>query len=957
MDKLDFKNVASAALAAADNLLAEWLPSGRYKGHEFYALNPTRADKHLGSFVVNTHTGQWSDFATGDSGGDLISLYAYCFTNGNQGEAMKAVAERLRIGDFSAVEKKEWDGVPNTAKPRRSWTAIIPFDEARLQTLSGARCYQYAKGSKAEGLRAVYRDAGGRPLCVVQRFVDEEGGKSDLPFVWAQSDDGVQAWANRRPAAPTPLFGLDDLAAKPDAPVLVVEGEKCRMAAQDYWYLKDWAVISWLGGCNGWKTADWLPLSGREVIIWPDCDGQREKLSKQGRDDGLSADDMPYLPWLEQPGMKAALGIAEKLEELECAVKIVPVPPPGDWPSGYDIADVIQDTEPLASVAEMMDRAVAWPLPEGFTPPSFRRLWVEDAPSENARTETAGGGGGEGAGLAELAEDVPQSSDLLENYAQIGLKEKALNLHTGETFSRSQLEKVFSRPLVAAWLRFPERKTLSELQSSILIKQKKLEAMAVVSDDFKDALNRYIYLDGTTDAFDRHLQCIVSLAAVKAAIPEEFEDWCKSPGRLVCPMKNYVFDPSMSCGVVMDEKKGEVRHINMFTGLPVKAEEPDIEVPTDMPLEELIGHFPKCGHIIGLIRHLCAGNGDLSADCTEWVLNWLACRFRRPHEKPATALVFISETQGVGKSTFGEKVVKRLFGDYLRQLDQNALESRFNAALLFALVTIFEEISPSDERLNVIGKLKNMITSDVIMVERKGRDAERHNDFNSFIIFSNDERSIPIESNDRRFMVLSCNRKYSDEQYEDLAAEIENGGIEEFARFLCALPLMYTAERIRTEGGWQPVRRAFTPHSKPLPTPIKRRMVNLNKPSWEAFLDDWRCGDLDLPFISCAAGDLWQVYKAWCANTKTFHMQQKNFYANIGKRLADCRSTVKIRGQNRTLRFFAVPHQQLSETNRAKYPLPNTDCTARDAAAAVSKADYYGRQIEDFNIAAELPNI
>ena len=41
MDKLDFKNVASAALAAADNLLAEWLPSGRYKGHEFYALNPT----------------------------------------------------------------------------------------------------------------------------------------------------------------------------------------------------------------------------------------------------------------------------------------------------------------------------------------------------------------------------------------------------------------------------------------------------------------------------------------------------------------------------------------------------------------------------------------------------------------------------------------------------------------------------------------------------------------------------------------------------------------------------------------------------------------------------------------------------------------------------------------------------------------------------------------------------
>ena len=157
--------------------------------------------------MVNTHTGQWSDFATGDSGGDLISLYAYCFTNGNQGEAMKAVAERLRIGAFSAVEKKEWHGTPNTGRERRNWTAILPFDEARLQTLSGARCYQYAKGSKAEGLRAVYRDAEGRPLCVVQRFVDEEGGKSDLPLSGRSRTTALQAWANRRPAVPTPCLG------------------------------------------------------------------------------------------------------------------------------------------------------------------------------------------------------------------------------------------------------------------------------------------------------------------------------------------------------------------------------------------------------------------------------------------------------------------------------------------------------------------------------------------------------------------------------------------------------------------------------------------------------------------------------------------------------------------------------------------------------------------------------
>ncbi|MCL9788233.1 hypothetical protein J4530_08695 [Neisseria subflava] len=54
---IDFATISSAALSSVDNLLAEWLPSGRYDGHEFVALNPTRADKKLGSFRINTRTG------------------------------------------------------------------------------------------------------------------------------------------------------------------------------------------------------------------------------------------------------------------------------------------------------------------------------------------------------------------------------------------------------------------------------------------------------------------------------------------------------------------------------------------------------------------------------------------------------------------------------------------------------------------------------------------------------------------------------------------------------------------------------------------------------------------------------------------------------------------------------------------------------------------------------------
>src|SRR5215831_20936904 len=87
---LDFGRVNRAALAVLPLLLARWLPSGRREGPEYVALNPTRDDCHLGSFSINLRTGRWADFATGDRGGDPISLAAY-LSNLKQCEA----AERL----------------------------------------------------------------------------------------------------------------------------------------------------------------------------------------------------------------------------------------------------------------------------------------------------------------------------------------------------------------------------------------------------------------------------------------------------------------------------------------------------------------------------------------------------------------------------------------------------------------------------------------------------------------------------------------------------------------------------------------------------------------------------------------------------------------------------------------------------------------------------------------------
>jgi hypothetical protein len=93
---IDFHRVNAAALGALPSLLARWLPDGRRMGHEWVARNPTRADRKPGSFRVNLRTGRWADFATGDAGGDPVSLAAYLSGTG-QAEAARALADMLGV--------------------------------------------------------------------------------------------------------------------------------------------------------------------------------------------------------------------------------------------------------------------------------------------------------------------------------------------------------------------------------------------------------------------------------------------------------------------------------------------------------------------------------------------------------------------------------------------------------------------------------------------------------------------------------------------------------------------------------------------------------------------------------------------------------------------------------------------------------------------------------------------
>jgi hypothetical protein len=126
---------------------------------------------------------------------------------------------------------------------------------------------------EAHVLKAVwiYKDASGKDIGAVARYdltvVNGERQKQFRPFIVVGVDEELICGGF---AEPRPLYGLERLAARPEAAVLVVEGEKTADAAGVLF--PDYVVVTSPGGSKAAGKADWAPLAGRQVDIWPDND-------------------------------------------------------------------------------------------------------------------------------------------------------------------------------------------------------------------------------------------------------------------------------------------------------------------------------------------------------------------------------------------------------------------------------------------------------------------------------------------------------------------------------------------------------------------------------------------------------------------------------------------------------------------------------------------------------------
>lgn len=308
---MDFDALNRQLLFNVKILIPSWLPEARKVGKN-YVCGSLLGNKGK-SLSINTETGVWKDFATGECGGDLVSLYAAknCIT---QGQAYRELTRtsghrgRRNRKILSTMKAKA------THSPQSTLVKPPPNTPYPYQTRYAKEVYEYCN-----------RNA--ELIFLVARYVFKDG-KSLPSYSW----DKNLGWVGQAWPIPRPLYRLQYL--KIGKPILVVEGEKAANAAACF-ASRYFNIVSWSGGTESVLQADWSPVYGYEIWIWPDSD--KKKAASENEALKYSINVGQEIPYRHQTGIKCAYKLANFLYPNVKNIKILNVE--GIGGEGWDAAD------------------------------------------------------------------------------------------------------------------------------------------------------------------------------------------------------------------------------------------------------------------------------------------------------------------------------------------------------------------------------------------------------------------------------------------------------------------------------------------------------------------------------------------------------------------------------------------------------------------------------------------
>lgn len=234
------------------------LPGGSFHGSEYLIgdIHGSPGD----SLSINTNTGVWADFAGGDDAkGDMLDLWA-AVHNVKLGDAAKAAGTWLGIGDAPVrLPPAARSAMPAQAPAEARAEAPVDPDSDAIR----------ARMRERPDIKWEYKHAGGDVFVTTYRWnALPARGLPKIVRPW----DG-KTWA--MPEGERPILYLAEVLSEV-GPVVVCEGEKTADALRDAGF----TATTNAGGSNAIRRADWTPLRGKDVVIWPDNDGAGKKYAE-----------------------------------------------------------------------------------------------------------------------------------------------------------------------------------------------------------------------------------------------------------------------------------------------------------------------------------------------------------------------------------------------------------------------------------------------------------------------------------------------------------------------------------------------------------------------------------------------------------------------------------------------------------------------------------------------------
>jgi uncharacterized protein (DUF927 family) len=252
-------------------------------------------------------------------------------SNSNGLEGVDAVTNDELVTGYSGYKPEKTDEIAHeTLVSPIPDDAPLPLKRFNSITVDGKKVDCSASWS--------YRDAQNKVLFHILRFDSSDGKKEFRPLTLWNTSKGLM-WKNKGMPKPRPLYGLDRLAAMPDAEVMVCEGEKSADAA--CLLFPRMVAIACLNGAKSPHKNDWSPLGGRSVYLWQDNDqpgidfiAEVERLATEA---GATVKQAVRPDWFRQ--MSKEVGTA-------C----------NELPVGWDAADALADGFTAENIQALLEK-------------------------------------------------------------------------------------------------------------------------------------------------------------------------------------------------------------------------------------------------------------------------------------------------------------------------------------------------------------------------------------------------------------------------------------------------------------------------------------------------------------------------------------------------------------------------------------------------------------------------